>query len=113
MAGTLSASPLSLQGFISLDVGGVLPPLSSSMSIQSFIARCDRYCEAAQVSRTWLSKRLLKDTFRLDLLAAGQVDIGVKRMERALADLRELERTTPGLRRRGKSPTQGVARGAA
>lgn len=109
MVGTLSASPLSLQGFISLDVGGVLPSLSSSMSIQIFIARCDRYCETANVSRTWLSKRLLKDTFRLDLLAKGEVDIGVKRMERALGDLRNLERTTLCGRRRLKTPSSPKA----
>lgn len=61
------------------------------MSIPEFIVRCDRYCESAQVSRVWLSKRLFSDTFRLDQLAAGQSDVGVKRLERAMADLADLE----------------------
>lgn len=74
------------------------------MSIQEFIARCDRFCETTGVSRTWLSKRLLKDTFRLDLLANGEVDIGVRRMERALADLKTLERSILRPRRAPKSP---------
>lgn len=62
------------------------------MNISDFIARCDRHCQSAGVSRTWLSKRLLKDTFRLQQLADGEVDIGVKRLDRAVTDLAELER---------------------
>lgn len=65
------------------------------MSITQFIERCDRFCEKAGVSRTWLSKRLLHDTYRLELLAAGSVDIGVKRLSRAVADLEELEAAKP------------------
>ena len=67
------------------------------MDIPDFIARCDRYCAKADVTRTWLSKRLLHDTYRLDLLSKGEVDIGVKRLARAADDLAALEReaTTP------------------
>lgn len=61
------------------------------MSIPDFISRCDRYCEAAGVSRVWLSKRLFADTNRLSHLAGGTSDVGVKRMERAMADLAALE----------------------
>jgi len=61
------------------------------MSIPEFITRCDRYCRAANVSRVWLSKRLFSDTFRLDQLAAGQSDVGVMRLSRAMADLAVLE----------------------
>ena len=64
------------------------------MSIPAFIERCDRFCVEAGVSRTWLSKRLLKDTRRLQELAEGKVDIGVKRMERAKRDLAVLETET-------------------
>lgn len=63
------------------------------MSIPEFIARCDTFCRQTGVSRTWLSKRLLHDTSRLKLLAQGKADIGVRRLERAVADLAELERT--------------------
>lgn len=68
------------------------------MTIQEFIAECDAYCEAAGRTRVWLSKRLLSDTTKLDDLASGKVDIGVKRLERAYEDLRQLEteRHTPG-----------------
>lgn len=62
------------------------------MSIPEFIARCDAFCETANISQTWLSKRLFADTFRLRDLAAGGTDIGVRRLERALADLGRLER---------------------
>ncbi|WP_172268925.1 hypothetical protein [Caulobacter sp. RHG1] len=61
------------------------------MSIPEFIRMCDAYCARAQVSRTWLSKRLLKDTTRLQDLANGSVDIGVKRLARAVDDLRKLD----------------------
>lgn len=61
------------------------------MSIPDFIARCDAYCEAAGCSRVWLSKKLFQDTYRLDLLAKGEADVGVKRMERASDDLAALE----------------------
>lgn len=62
------------------------------MTIPEFIRICDAYCAQAGVSRTWLSKRLLKDTTRLQQLADGEVDIGVKRLARAVADLDALQR---------------------
>lgn len=61
------------------------------MNIPDFIARCDRYCETAGVSRTWLSKRLFSDTFRLDQLARNETDVGVKRLARAVGALAALE----------------------
>lgn len=61
------------------------------MSISDFIARCDAYCAATGVSRVWLSKRLFQDTYRLDHLAEGKTDVGVKRLERAADDLAGLE----------------------
>jgi hypothetical protein len=61
------------------------------MTISEFIARCGRYIEAAEVSQTWLSKRLFNDTFRLRDLAAGTTDVGVRRLERAVRDLKALE----------------------
>lgn len=62
------------------------------MNISDFIERCDAYRAKRGVSRVWLSKRLLADTYRLDKLARGEVDIGVQRLERAAEDLAELER---------------------
>lgn len=61
------------------------------MTIPDFIARCDRYCETTGAKRVWLSKRLFQDTYRLDQLASGATDVGVKRLERAVRDLRALE----------------------
>lgn len=61
------------------------------MLISEFIARCDLYCRKAEVSRVWLSKRLFSDTYRIDNLAAGKCDVGVKRLERAVCDLSDLE----------------------
>lgn len=61
------------------------------MTIEQFILRCDRYRQAAGVSRVWLSKRLFDDTYRIDELAKGKSDVGVKRLARALADLAKLE----------------------
>lgn len=76
---------------VTLDNGGCVPLSSFSMSINDFISRCDRYCQQAGVSRVWLSKRLFSDTFRIEQLAAGTSDVGVKRLERAVADLSALE----------------------
>lgn len=56
---------------------------------------CDAYCAEAGVSRVWLSKRLLKDTTRLADLANGEVDIGVKRLDRAVRDLKALSAALP------------------
>jgi hypothetical protein len=61
------------------------------MTISDFISRCDALCVKRGVTRVWLSKRLLGDTYRLEKLAAGEVDIGVKRLDRALCDLAALE----------------------
>lgn len=61
------------------------------MNIPDFIARCDRYCLDAGVSRVWLSKRLFADTTRLEDLAGGGSDVGVKRLSRAANDLGALE----------------------
>ena len=76
-----------------VDSGGVVPQTSSAMSIPDFIARCDAYCEARGVTRVWLSKRLFADTYRLKELAEGNADVGVKRLERAVADLEEMEKS--------------------
>lgn len=73
------------------------------MNIPDFIARCDAYCAAARVSRVWLSKRLFQDTYRLEQLASGETDVGVKRLERAAEDLADLEH------RRGNGEPQGAA----
>lgn len=62
------------------------------MTIEQFIARCDRYCADADVSRVWLSKRLFSDTDRLNQLATGGSDVGVNRLARAARDLAALER---------------------
>ena len=43
------------------------------------------------MTRRWLSKRLFQDTFRLENLAAGESDVGVKRLDRAVEDLIALE----------------------
>lgn len=66
------------------------------MTIPDFIRMCDAYCAQAGVSRTWLSKRLLKDTTRLQQLADGEVDIGVKRLQRAVSDLQALNTSDCG-----------------
>ena len=81
------------QGDLSpIDCGGVIPHPPSLMSIPDFIAACDRYCATAGVSRVWLSKRLFQDTYRLEQLASGETDVGVKRLERAAEDLAQLSR---------------------
>lgn len=61
------------------------------MSINDFIERCDRFCEATGLARATLSKKLFQDTYRLEDLAADKSDVGVKRLERAIAALEELE----------------------
>jgi hypothetical protein len=75
------------------------------MTIAEFIQRCDAFCATHEVSRVWLSKRLLANTDRLEKLAVGKVDIGVKRLERAMADLRALETE----RDAGREPHPGAA----
>lgn len=80
------------QGDVSpIDDGGYVPVSSALMSIADFISRCDRYCADTGRKRSWLSKKLFDDTFRLDQLAGGGSDVGVRRLERALAELAALE----------------------
>jgi hypothetical protein len=61
------------------------------MTLTDFIARCDAYCRKAGVSRVWLSKALLANTYHLDRLARGEGDIGVRRMNKVLEALAALE----------------------
>lgn len=75
------------------------------MTLADFIARCDAYCASTKRSRVWLSKRLLDDTYRLDKLAKGEVDIGVRRMERAVDDLAALEAEDVERRRTTAQPS--------
>lgn len=58
--------------------------------VELFIARCDAAAERLGITRSALSSRLLADSRRLDLIAAGK-DIGVRRMERAEGDLAAME----------------------
>lgn len=60
------------------------------MSITEFVTLCDRYCADTGASRTWLSKRLFNDTYRIQSLADGKSDVGVNRIARAAADLSSL-----------------------
>ena len=69
---------------------------STVPTIPAFVARCDAFCAAKGRGRVWLSKRLFNDTNRLQKLADGTAaDIGVRVMERAVADLAALERKEP------------------
>lgn len=60
------------------------------MNITEFIVSADAFCDRFGVSRVWLSKRLFGDTYRIDKLADGSVDVGVRRLERAFRDLATL-----------------------
>lgn len=60
------------------------------MTITDFIKSADAFCDRFGVSRVWLSKRLFGDTYRIGRLADGSVDVGVRRLERAAADLADL-----------------------
>jgi hypothetical protein len=62
-----------------------------TLTIPAFIARCNAYCEATGRNRVWLSKRLLDNTNRLDLLEKGECDVGVRRMAQAVDALAVLE----------------------
>lgn len=62
------------------------------MTIQEFIRRCDAYCDAHRLTRRRLSKRLLADTYWLEKIAADDAGLSVKRFERAVEDLKRLER---------------------
>ncbi len=61
------------------------------MTLSDFIRRCDAYCLRAGVSRVWLSKALLANTYQLDRLAKGEADIGIRRMDKVLRALAALE----------------------
>lgn len=65
------------------------------MTISDFLSLCDDFCRRKGVSRTWLSKRLFSDTYRLQNLAAGESDVGVRRMAQAVADLQSMDAATP------------------
>lgn len=65
------------------------------MSIPDFIDRCAAFEARTGRSRTWLSKVLFEDTYRIRNLANGSSDVGVRRLERALAALADLEASTP------------------
>lgn len=67
------------------------------MTIPAFIARCDAFCLDRGVSRVWLSKRIFSDTRKLDQLADGSADVGVRRLEKADTDLTVLWRDLQGL----------------
>lgn len=67
------------------------------MTIPAFIARCDAFCVDRSVSRVWLSKRIFSDTRKLDQLADGSADVGVRRLEKADSDLTVLWRELQGL----------------
>jgi hypothetical protein len=79
------------------------------MSIPDFIARCDRYCAASGRGRVWLSKRLFDDTNRLEVLAGGKSDVGVKRLERASRDLAALEEALAALPANDQTASQEAA----
>ena len=70
---------------------GEVSPYRAVMTIPEFIVRCDAFCGQHGVSRTWLSKRLFSDTFRLDSLEAGTSDVGVRRLAKAAQELTALD----------------------
>lgn len=55
--------------------------------ITSFITLCEQYAAASGRSLRWISRHLLHDARRLEVLKSGNADIGVKRLGRALSDL--------------------------
>lgn len=61
------------------------------MSLTDFISRCDRFCADTGKSRAWVSKRLFNDHDRIEQIASGKSDVGVRRLEAAVAALAELE----------------------
>jgi len=88
---------------------GEVSPYRASMTIPEFIARCDAFCGRHHLSRTWLSKRLFSDTFRLDTLEAGTSDVGVRRLAKASCDLIALDRERSGDDEPGLSDRHDVA----
>lgn len=65
--------------------------------LQTFLDRCDRFAEERGWRRSTLSTRLFNDGGRLDQLASGR-DIGVRRLDRAKADLSKMEQAFAGER---------------
>lgn len=65
------------------------------MTISDFLSLCDDFCRRKGVSRTWLSKKLFSDTYRLQSLDAGGSDVGVRRLEQAVAALERMDRDAP------------------
>lgn len=72
--------------------------------LAAFLVRCDTLADRLSVSRATLSSRLLMDGKRLDDIASGRSDIGIRRLSRAERDLAALEGLTP--------TTQALARRA-
>lgn len=60
--------------------------------LQAFLDRCDAYAAKRGWRRSTLSTHLFNDGSRLEQIAAGK-DVGVRRLERATADLTALEST--------------------
>lgn len=81
------------------------PKFAAMLNVAEFITRCDRYCKDAGRSRVWLSKRLFDTTDRIDVLAKGNSDLMTKTLERAVAQLDQLEREF----KRPSSPRRGEA----
>ena len=63
--------------------------------LAAFISRCDLLAERLSVSRATLSSRILLDGKRLDDIASGRSDIGIRRLSRAERDLAALEGLEP------------------
>jgi len=63
--------------------------------IAAFISRCDAVAKRLRVSRATMSTRILFDGKRLDSIAAGKSDIGVRRLAKAERDLSAYEGTQP------------------
>ncbi len=57
------------------------------MSISEFVQACDAYGSTAGISRATVSNKLFGSHRKIDQLASGAGDIGVKRFERACREL--------------------------
>lgn len=58
--------------------------------LATFLADCDATAGRLGIARATLATKLFSDGKRLDAIAAG-ADIGVRRLERAVADLAKLK----------------------
>lgn len=63
--------------------------------ISEFVARCDALAKRRGWKRSTLSTTLFRDGKRLDKLALGYADMGVRRFAKARAELTVLEAETP------------------